>query len=332
MNHTDEETVEELAKITQALEQNREFCQVAAQSAATPALKNLFRARAQQREQYIAELNRAVAGTDLAEDTQDEPSGALQRGLTTFTSAMAIEDWRTDKIVLKDYQEQEAKLLEAYQEKLDEDLAAPVERILQRQFEEIQTGHSFVNARVGSADVHSVLALFADSKTASHAVSLLEQAGVSKDRISILARNDAVADLLEPNKGEMTRDSAGAGALGGAAVGGLLGLLAGASTLLIPGGGLLLASGALASALGITAAGAAFGASSGAFFGALLGYGIAEEDSHRYVNGVKEGEILLVAQTTAEQARRIVPLLEEAQGQAVTVRDEQLLEPESSER
>ena len=68
------------------------------------------------------------------------------------------------------------------------------------------------------------------------------------------------------------------GVLGGGAVGGTLGLLAGLGALAIPGVGPLIAAGPIMGAL----AGLSIGGAVGGLFGALVGMGIPEYEAKRY--------------------------------------------------
>jgi hypothetical protein len=138
-----------------------------------------------------------------------------------------------------------------------------------------------------------------------------------------VAQSDTVADALETEPEGAALETASVGALGGTTVGGMVGLAAGASALVVPGIGPAIAAGALATVLGTTAAGAGVGAAYGSFVGALIGFGIAEEQTHVYVQGVKEGGILLLVQP--ESAANLAVAKEvmlDNQGSAVDVVEE----------
>lgn len=143
----------------------------------------------------------------------------------------------------------------------------------------------------------TIIGLFKNHNKADQALAALEEAGFTRDEIGLLAQRDAVEDVLSADREEAAVESAGAGAVGGSALGGLIGLLAGASAIVVPGIGPALAVGAWAGVLSTTAAGAGIGAAYGGLVGALIGFGVTEEQTHVYVEGVQQGGILIVVQS-----------------------------------
>jgi hypothetical protein len=124
----------------------------------------------------------------------------------------------------------------------------------------------------------TVVGLFENYTDADRAVSELNSRGFTRNEISVAARDNAIRDRMVGTAGEerAVAESAGAGAVGGAVVGGLGGLLVGLGALAIPGVGPVIAAGTLATALGSTAAGAGIGAAAGGLIGALVGLGIPD--------------------------------------------------------
>jgi hypothetical protein len=137
------------------------------------------------------------------------------------------------------------------------------------------------------------IAVFMTPAEAGEAIDELIDAGFATSEISILAKKDAVEHLVDDHREEEAIETAGAGAVGGTALGGLLGLIAGASALVVPGVGTAVAAGVWATVLGTTAAGAGIGAAYGGFVGALIGFGVAEEQTHVYVEGLESGGVLV---------------------------------------
>ena len=92
----------------------------------------------------------------------------------------------------------------------------------------------------------------------------------------------------------------------GAAIGGVLGLVAGVASLAIPGVGPIIAAGPIASAL----AGAGIGAAAGGIIGALANMGVPEEHAHYYAEGVRRGGTLITVRAEtdakAECAQRVM--------------------------
>src|SRR5438552_1175 len=148
----------------------------------------------------------------------------------------------------------------------------------------------------------TVVGLFEYYQDAERAVNDLTAYGFGRNEISVAARDTALRERVVGDKGAVVAESAGAGAVGGAAVGGLTGLLVGIGALAIPGIGPVIAAGTLATALATTAAGAGIGAAAGGLIGALVGLGIPEEDAQFYAEGVKRGGVLVTVQTSDDRA------------------------------
>jgi uncharacterized protein (TIGR02271 family) len=129
--------------------------------------------------------------------------------------------------------------------------------------------------------------------------------GCDRGDIGLMARG--AHDEARESGGDMA-SGALKGAGTGAAVGGILGLVAGAASLTIPGIGPLIAAGPIASAL----AGAGIGAAAGGLIGALTQIGVPEHEAHYYAEGVRRGGTLVtvharsdgVADCAAEVMRR----------------------------
>lgn len=129
-----------------------------------------------------------------------------------------------------------------------------------------------------------ITGLFADPLDAHRSVSVLIEAGFSRDDISLIAPAP-VSPSDRPSQ-------VGEGAAIGAGVGGALGaLLAGFGGLgaLVIGGAPVLAAGPILAAL----AGAGAGAAGGGVLGGLLGLGIPEDDADHYTRGFQKGSVLL---------------------------------------
>jgi uncharacterized membrane protein len=155
-----------------------------------------------------------------------------------------------------------------------------------------------------------ISAVFDSREEAERAVTELRSAGVSDDNLSIIARDEGrttATDGSGEDTGEAAED-AGKGALGGAAVGGLLGVAA----LAIPGVGPLAAAGAIASGAipGAAAIGAGAGALAGGLGGLLKDHGVDENDASYYEDRIKQGGIFVSVRDgggfDSERAREIL--------------------------
>jgi|SRR6185312_1377928 hypothetical protein len=160
----------------------------------------------------------------------------------------------------------------------------------------------------------TVTRLYDNYADAERAVRRLEDVGVPRSDVSIVANNSE--NWYRPG-GKVDRDrdgtddradGAGAGAGIGAGLGGAAGLLAGLGLLAIPGLGPVVAAGWLAS----TAAGAAAGAASGGIIGALTQAGVSNDEASRYAEGVRRGGTLVSARASEQDRARIEGLLNES--------------------
>jgi hypothetical protein len=160
----------------------------------------------------------------------------------------------------------------------------------------------------------TITRLYDDYADAERAVQRLEQAGISRSDISIVANNSE--NWYRPG-GKVDRDRDGvddrtegaeAGAGVGAGLGGAAGLLAGLGLLAIPGLGPVVAAGWLAS----TAAGAVAGAATGGIIGALTQGGVSQDVASRYAEGVRRGGTLVSVRTSEQDHARIEGLLNES--------------------
>jgi hypothetical protein len=149
--------------------------------------------------------------------------------------------------------------------------------------------------------------LFDSMDDAQSAAKELMDRGVSREDISLVARDTREASDVQTNE-VGAAPAAGAGAV----VGGTVGLLVGVGLLAIPGIGPILAIGPLAAAIGSTAAavgatalGAGIGAGVGGIAGGLMSAGVSEEDAHVYAEGVRRGGTLLTVNIDSAMAERV---------------------------
>ena len=308
------------------LQESEKLYTTAAGNALNDDLRLLFEARATQRHEFVE----IIQQESWSIDEQDENGGgafdALQRGSMTIRAAMTIEPDKTDRLLVDETREADRALLEKYREALSQDLDDPVRTTLERQYAFVQAAQANLATMLGTPDRQMVLGLFATVDHAEQAVRNLEESGFERQHIDLLAREEAVKSLIEDQKdqrADTAKESAAAGAVGGGAIGGLIGLVAGASTALIMGVGTVLTGGALAAAIGITAAGAGIGASYGGIFGALMGWGVTEGDVQHFIEGVRDGKILVAVETKTDRSEMASRIMREADASYVSAHQEQ---------
>lgn len=138
---------------------------------------------------------------------------------------------------------------------------------------------------------------FNTDRQADMAVKALEEAGISREKVSVLSREqleDAPEAGLQEEASDLQNSQAkgalsGSGA--GAIVGGTLGLLAGAAAFGIPGIGPVVGSGIWAAVAGGTAAGATAGG--------LMG-GFRKMWESNYLDALREGKVLVAVNSDDE--------------------------------
>ncbi len=145
--------------------------------------------------------------------------------------------------------------------------------------------------------------VYDDYSLADTVVSNLEQSGVSHSDISIIGRRG------EHGGAEDTRgDGAAAGATLGGVAGAGAGLLAALGLIAIPGIGPLVAAGVIATTL----AGAATGAVAGGLVGALVEYGVSEEEAPVYAESVRRGGTLVSVRADESRADEVERIMQDA--------------------
>ena len=155
---------------------------------------------------------------------------------------------------------------------------------------------------------HTVLALLENAEHTEKVVHTLQEAGFSKNDISIVMR-----DWSEEGKpGESRASLMAKGAIAGAVAGATPGLLATLASFLVPGLGWVLAVGPLAAVLGATP-GVLFGAGLGAIGDSLM----PEEKSRLYQERLERGHVLLAVRTRQEEAPRTESILSQHGAQEI---------------
>jgi len=146
----------------------------------------------------------------------------------------------------------------------------------------------------------------------AQAVDVVEQLktnGFSNNDISVLMSDNSGTRDFAHEQQTKAPEGATTGAGTGALLGGGLGWLAGIGALAIPGVGPLIAAGPIMAALG----GAAVGGSLGGVAGALIGMGIPEFEAKQYEGKVKGGNALIsVHSENSDETKRAKEIFEAA--------------------
>lgn len=319
-----------ITELRKALQTNAEFYHAAAINSAHEAIASILRMRAQERMELAEELDDETARTAESQPA-DGLLPALRRGWLTISAGMTIAANNVDKRVLEEAQEADARLLETYRTLLaEESLPEALHKRIAAQYEQVQATYAFTGTRLNREFDSMVLGLFTQEENLRDAIAALQTAGVEKEQIAVIGNEAVVEKVLGDRKADLASSSAGVAAIGGTVLGGLLGFMAGLGTVILPGIGSVLAVSATATVVGSTAIGAGIGAAQASFLGVLLGFGVAEEDTHRYTAGVKDGDLLLAVQVPADFSAGVAETLRNHDGSDVSVRiDEHLHQAES---
>ena len=155
----------------------------------------------------------------------------------------------------------------------------------------------------------TVVGLFDDMDQAQQAARDLENTGIPRDDISIVANNEGnrytTTDTSATGEPHVTGHAVGHDAVVGAEIGGAAGLLIGLTGLAIPGLGWIAGAGWL---MGLIS-GAATGAVIGGLVGALTHVGVPHEDAANYTEGVRRGGILLAVKAADDVAHNVAQIL-----------------------
>lgn len=137
------------------------------------------------------------------------------------------------------------------------------------------------------AATKTVIGVFDSDHQAEQAVHELRRSGFSDNEISVVG-----PDSAKHGGHHGGTDGVGDGATWGAGIGGAAGLLATAGALAIPGFGPIIALGPLAGTLTAVAG--------GGIAGALVDWGIPQDQSKHYEQDVKHGKFLAVLKTAQD--------------------------------
>lgn len=160
----------------------------------------------------------------------------------------------------------------------------------------------------------TVVGMFETTQEVDKAVNTLTRRGFGKGQLGVVARREVLKDT-----GIGVGVTTEVGAITGATAGGIAGLLLGLGVIAVPGIGPLVAAGEFLTWVGAALLGAAAGALGGGLIGALVGFGMPEHIAQRYVEGVKQGKILLTIQTTPDRTQEAIDTLREANAVEVDV-------------
>ncbi len=147
-------------------------------------------------------------------------------------------------------------------------------------------------------------------------VNHLKMADFSNNDISVLFPDKSTTQDFAHEKNTKTPEGIAIGGVVGLGAGAIFGWLAGIGSLAIPGVGPFIAAGPIMGAL----SGAAVGAATGGLTGALIGMGIPEYEAKRYEGKIKGGNALISVRATTSEERDVAKkIFERAHAEDISI-------------
>lgn len=156
------------------------------------------------------------------------------------------------------------------------------------------------------------IGLFHSRQDAETALMKLRDSGFDMDKVSVVNKGKETGEMQGAtvnDKGAQVAESAGQSAAIGGATGGAIGLIGSLGVLAIPGVGVAAELGIL---LANTVFAGALGAASGGLLGALVGWGLPEDQAQYYSDRVnKSGDYLIVVEADSNNLNSAQTVLQE---------------------
>ncbi len=152
--------------------------------------------------------------------------------------------------------------------------------------------------------------VFCHPKQVEGALAELKVDGFPMNQVSVINQQPEQKPIQDTNEATgKAQELTNVGAIAGGAIGGTAGLAVGLGTAAIPGLGPLALAGAAAMALATTVTSSVIGATAGRLLGALMSYGIPEEQATLYSDRINSGEYFVMVDGTEEEVRQAISTL-----------------------
>lgn len=166
----------------------------------------------------------------------------------------------------------------------------------------------------------AVFCIAKNTKQAETIVNELKASDFSNNDVSVLFSDKSTTRDFAHEKHTKAPEGTAIGGTIGIGAGAVLGWLAGIGSLAIPGAGPFIAAGPIMGAL----SGAAIGAATGGLAGALIGAGIPEYEAKRYEGKIAGGSALISVHTANSEARdRVKEIFERADAEDIAWTEEE---------
>lgn len=164
---------------------------------------------------------------------------------------------------------------------------------------------------MASEQYQHAIGTFPTREHAEAALRELRDSGFNMDKISVIAQN---ADSQKPmgakevhSPEQQAQEGAIAGATGGTLIGSFLGLLGGLGVIAIPGLG---AAAEVGIVLANTLLGSGVGAAGGGIIGALVGWGLPEDQAQYYKEILSQGNYVVMLEGTEREVKGAEAILQ----------------------
>ena len=271
-------------------------------------LKMLLKVLAQERVTMANSL-RQVAGRDYndpLDPAQKSAGTALQEGIQDIQSSMTVQRKGRENVTLTHLLESEDELLRSYDDALQGSASGAVREMLAKQQAHIQQFYNRLQA-VG-AGIDPVVARVFDTRIEGEsAVVRLRERGLDNSQIDVAPITQVAQPVLRTAVNTASpRNTMGAGMLYGALIGGIIGLALASFVWFAP----QLVGWVTFGPWTLLIAGILIGAVFGTVFGFFIGQDRREHDVNATMDGLVNGEILVVAYPNPQQIAMVEDVLQ----------------------
>lgn len=163
---------------------------------------------------------------------------------------------------------------------------------------------------MASSQAKQAFGVFSNRQQVEGALAELKAIGFPMSEVSVINQQAQASVHDNQDAKEQAEQASNVGAIAGGAMGGTAGLLLGMGTAaLIPGMGPLALVGAAAMTLATTLTSSVIGATAGSLLGALISYGIPEEQATLYSDRIKGGEYFVMLDGMDAEVRQAAEVL-----------------------
>jgi hypothetical protein len=274
------------------LEKSAQTLRHASENVESRGLKLLLKVLAQERVAMFNALRQAVGKTieDPLDPEHKSAATSLEEGLEDIQASMTVQRQGREKITLTYLLEEEEELLAAYNAAFEEGTAGRLAEMLESQRAHVAQFTARLRS-VGAGIEPIVARVFDTDIEGERAIGRLRDQGLDESQIDAAPITRLAEPVLRTSGRANPRQTMGAGAFGGALVGGLVGLALAAFVWMAPQLVGWVTVGPWALLLGSIAIGVVFGT----VFGFFIGQNQREDDLSVTADGLINGEILVVA-------------------------------------